>query len=87
MTIHQIIRKTGRRVRQVFGLPLLFNIVSHVIYKAALVDMKVGINVYGKPINTLRYADETIILANRIETIPEQTIHRCKTYGSKCQHQ
>lgn len=44
--------------------PLLFNLYSESIFQEALEDLEVGIRVNGKPINNIRYADDTVLLAS-----------------------
>lgn len=44
--------------------PLLFNIYAEAIFAEALDNMGEGIMVNGHPINNLRYADDTILLAS-----------------------
>ncbi len=44
--------------------PLLFNIYAEAIFSEALDEASGGIRINGIPINNLRYADDTVILAN-----------------------
>lgn len=45
--------------------PLLFNLYSDIIFKQAL-ETDIGIKINGLPINNLRYADDTVIMAESI---------------------
>lgn len=48
--------------------PLLFNLYSDRIFKEALEGIShLGIKINGEPITTIRYADDTVILANTFE--------------------
>lgn len=59
-----------RGVRQGCVLsPLLFNAYSEEIMKKALEGETAGIKVNGIPINNIRYADDTIIMAENIEDL------------------
>lgn len=49
--------------------PLLFNIYTEKIFQLALEDNPMGIKINGIPINNLRYADDTAILADNIEDL------------------
>lgn len=44
--------------------PLLFNLYSETVFEKALENMQEGIKVNGRFINNLRYADDTVIIAN-----------------------
>ena len=44
--------------------PLLFNLYSESIFRDALEDQEVGIKVNGEWINNIRYADDTVLLAD-----------------------
>jgi len=43
--------------------PLLFNIYSEIIFKKALEEEEIGIQVNGHWINNIRYADDTVLIA------------------------
>lgn len=59
-----------RGVRQGCVLsPMLFNVYSEQIFKRALQDRTQGIKVNGVVINNIRYADDTIILANNAQDL------------------
>uniref|UniRef100_A0A2A4JBK9 Reverse transcriptase domain-containing protein n=1 Tax=Heliothis virescens TaxID=7102 RepID=A0A2A4JBK9_HELVI len=49
--------------------PLLFNIYAEAIFAEALEDTDGGVVVNGLPINNLRYADDTILLASGFEDL------------------
>ena len=48
---------------------MLFNIYVERIYQLALENIRKGIKINGIPINNLRYADDTAILAENIENL------------------
>ena len=48
---------------------MLFNIYVEKIFRLALDNVDAGIKVNGKPINKIRYADDTAILANSLEDL------------------
>lgn len=49
--------------------PMLFNVYVEKIFQLALDSVATGIKVNGKPINNIRYADDTAILANNLEDL------------------
>lgn len=44
--------------------PMLFNIYVENIFSEALDDLQCGIKVNGRPVNNIRYADDTVIIAD-----------------------
>ena len=64
--------------------PLLFNLYSEKIFRKALEDTKDGIKVNGELINNIRYADDTVLLADSLEGLQElvnRVTHASKQYG------
>lgn len=51
--------------------PLLFNIYSEEIFKEALDDIELGISINGQRLNNVRYADDTVVFADDIESLQE----------------
>lgn len=49
--------------------PTLFNLYSEDIVRKALDDQDIGIEINGKVINNLRYADDTVLLAGTLEDL------------------
>jgi len=49
--------------------PLLFNLYTDKIFKEAAGNLELGIKVNGVRINTIKYADDTVILAESIEEL------------------
>lgn len=66
--------------------PALFNVYSEFIFQEALDELKVGIKVNGQVVNNLRYADDTLILAENItdlKQIMESLYSKFEQYGLK----
>lgn len=64
--------------------PLLFNIYAEAIFEEALENAEEGVIVNGHPINNLRYADDTILLASNFKDLQNllQRVDRVSTsYG------
>lgn len=49
--------------------PLLFNIYSDKIFKRATQEQEMGVQINGEYINTIRYADDTVILSDKLEDL------------------
>lgn len=49
--------------------PMLFNIYSECIFQEALEDETVGVIINGRPINNIRYADDTVLIATSPEDL------------------
>lgn len=52
-------------------LPLLFNIYSEIIFKEVLEGVTGDIKINGKAINNIRYANGTIVLAEKIQDLQD----------------
>lgn len=55
---------------------LLFNVHLEIIFKEALEDTDAGIKVNGECINNIRYADDTVVLADSLEELPGLLVSR-----------
>jgi hypothetical protein len=79
--------KIRRGVRQGCILsPLLFNMYSEAIFKEALQGESVGIMVNGKHINNIRYADDTVLIADSLKSLHqlvEKVNEVSNSYGLK----
>lgn len=62
--------------------PLLFNIYSEEIFSEALDDMPIGININGHLIKTLRYADDTVLIADSLEDL-QQLLNKVIDVGNE----
>ncbi|XP_060531555.1 uncharacterized protein LOC132705138 [Cylas formicarius] len=75
----------GRGVRQGCILsPLLFNVYSEHLFKEALDDTEDGLVVNGQIINNLRYADDTVLVADTAEGLQrlvDRVVTACEGYG------
>lgn len=70
-----------RGVRQGCVLsPLFFNLYSESIFDRALTDIVDGIKINGHPVNNLRYADDTVIIAESQESL-QRLIDRISAEG------
>lgn len=70
-----------RGVRQGCVLsPMLFNMYSESIFQNALEDAEDGIKVNGRLVNNLRYADDTIMIADSCEGL-QRLLDRLSTVG------
>lgn len=74
-----------RGVRQGCVLsPTLFNVYSQVIFRRALWERKEGVRIGGEVVNTIRYADDTVILAESLEdlqTLVDSVNNECQRMG------
>lgn len=72
-----------RGVRQGCVLsPLLFNLYSEAIFERALTDAEDGIKINGQVVNNLRYADDTVIIADSQEAL-QRLIIKISTEGER----
>ena len=75
----------GRGVRQGCVLSLiLFNMCSEEMFKEALEEANEGISLNGKLVNNLRYADDTILIADSregLQTLVDKNTQYCEKYG------
>lgn len=66
--------------------PILFNIYSEAIFRDALEEENEGIIINGQTINNIRYADDTVILAdsmNKLQHLMDKVNTACKDKGLK----
>lgn len=73
-----------RGIRQGCGERTLFNLYSEEIMKNALYNVTVGIKVNGIPIHNIRYADDTVLLAENIEdlqTLLDRVVEASAEFG------
>lgn len=67
-------------------MPLLFNAYSEVIFADALTDSPEGLKINGQRINNIRYADETVLLADTdygIQALLNEINTRCERMSMK----
>lgn len=62
--------------------PLLFNVYTEMIFQKALDSQQKGIKINGFPINNIRYADDTAILANDLEDL-QHILNKINTTGKE----
>ena len=62
--------------------PTLFNLYANDIFRKGLYDVDTGIKVNGKSINKIRYADDTVLIADSIEEL-ESLVDRVNSEGQK----
>lgn len=62
--------------------PLLFNLYSEAIFDSALKDTDDGIKINGYAVNNLRYADDTVIIADNQEAL-QRLIDRVSAEGER----
>ncbi|XP_072751038.1 uncharacterized protein [Anoplolepis gracilipes] len=55
--------------QEIKGLPKAPNLYADRIFKEAINDLDLGIKVNGVRINTLKYADDTVIVAENVEDL------------------
>lgn len=66
--------------------PLLFNLYSEQIFRKALEDLTEGIKVNGEAINNIRYADDTILIADSLQGLQlliDKVVTISEEYGLK----
>ena len=64
--------------------PVLFNIYSEMIFRKALSDKQEGIMVNGEVINTIRYADDTVLIASSredLQSLLDCVVAKCEEAG------
>lgn len=64
--------------------PLLFNVYSEMIFKEALSKTQIGININGVLVSNIRYADDSLLLAETAEDLQTlfSVLHAtCQKYG------
>lgn len=66
--------------------PMLFNLYSEEIFTTALQNAKEGIKVNGKRVNNIRYADDTVLIAESeedLQNLLDKIVYEGETYGIK----
>ena len=76
--------QTGKGVRHgCISLPCLFTLnAEYIIWNAGLDDLQAGIKIAGRNISSLRYADETTLMAE-IEEEPKSLLTKVKEESEK----
>jgi len=62
--------------------PYLFNIVAEMVMREALSNFNGGMRIGGRLINSLRYADDTVLIATSVDDLQEQ-LNRIITSGRR----
>lgn len=62
--------------------PLLFNLYSEAVFESALKDTEDGIKINGQVVNNLRYADDTVIIADSQEAL-QRLIDKINNEGER----
>ncbi|KAL3278231.1 hypothetical protein HHI36_013569 [Cryptolaemus montrouzieri] len=77
----------GRRVRQGCVLsPLLFNLYSELIFDRSLADISEGVKINGVNVNSIRYADDTVLIADSdegLQRLLNSVSNTCNEFGMK----
>ena len=84
-TSEDIVIKRGVRQGCVLS-PLLFNLYSEEMFGLALDEVTEGIRINGETVNNLRYADDTVIMANNIDELQilmDKISSACEDFGLK----